>query len=94
MLLGSISPAKKITTVVISVLSDTALRPQRAVTATVTIAAAARWTILVPISRVLTARSKWSSTYWAASALGSPFSAFALIFTRETEAIAVSVTAK
>ena len=58
MLLGSISPAKKTTMVVTMVLMLTAFRPQSLVTATVTREAAAMCTMLVPISRVLMARSK------------------------------------
>ena len=61
-LLGSISPAKNTTMVVMIVLIDTALTPHFLVTARVTIEAAAICTILVQISRVLMARSKLSST--------------------------------
>ena len=62
MLFGSISPAKNTTTVVISVLTDTALRPHSLVTSTVTIDATEICTMFVQISRVLIARSKLSST--------------------------------
>ncbi len=57
-LLGSISPAKNTTPVVISVLTDTALRPQRRVTASVTRAATDTCAILVPIRMALMASSK------------------------------------
>ena len=60
--MGSISPAKNTTMVVMIVLIDTALTPHFLVTARVTIEAAAICTILVQISRVLMARSKLSST--------------------------------
>ena len=50
--------------------------------------------MFVPINIVVIARSKWSSRYRAFFARASPRSAAVLILTRETEAMAVSVTAK
>ena len=93
-LFGSISPAKNTTTVVMIVLSETAFNPQRRVTATVTIAATEICTMFVPIRIVVIARSKLSSRYSAFFARVSPRSAAVLILTRETDAMAVSVTAK
>ena len=62
MLLGSISPAKNTTIVVIIVLSETQLMPQSFVTATVTIVAIEICTIFVPMRIVLIALSKLSIT--------------------------------
>ena len=86
MLFGSISPAKNTTIVVMSVLTETAPTPQRLVTATVTMEAAAIWTMFVPISMVVMALSKFSSTHRALSALLLPRSAASLILVFEAEA--------
>ena len=93
-LFGSISPAKKTTIVVMIVLRETALNPQRLVTATVTMEATAICTMFVPINIVVIARSKLSIRNRAFLARVSPRSAAVLILTREAEAMAVSVTAK
>ena len=61
-LLGSISPAKNTTPVVMSVLMETALSPQRRVTPRVTRAAVETCTMLVPTRIALMAWSKWSRT--------------------------------
>ena len=76
------------------VLTETAFRPQRRVTATVTRDAIAMCTMLVPIRMVVTARSKSSSTSSALRARGSPRSAAVFILLREAAAKAVSATPK
>ena len=93
-LFGSISPRKNTTIVVTIVLRVTKLNPQRRVTATVTIEATAICTMFVPIRIVVIARSKLSSRNSASFARVSPRSAAVLIFVRDAEAMAVSVTAK
>ena len=96
MLLGSISPAKKTTMVITKVLTVTApgTSGNILVTASVTMLAAEICTIFVQISMLVMARSKLSRTCMALTALGSPRSARILIFTLDTEAKAVSATAK
>ena len=94
MLFGSISPRKNTAMVVTSVPTVTALRPHRRVTCTVTIDAMTRCTILVPIRIVVTARSKFSRTNIAFSALESPRSTAVLILILLTDANAVSATPK
>ena len=92
--LGSISPKKNTAKVVIIVPTATKLKPNCLVTITVTIEATARWVMLVPISTVVTARSKSSRTRIAVSALESPRSIAARILILFTDANAVSATAK
>ena len=93
-LLGSISPAKNMAMVTMKVDAVTAPRPHFLVTNTVTTEAAAIWAILVHIKRVVIASSKLSSTYMTCFALTSPLSSLTLIRFRDTQAIAVSVSAK
>ena len=92
-LLGSISPTKNTTIVVIIVLTETALSPHIRLTATVTTEAVVICTMFVQISRVLIARSKFSITYSARFAWSLPLSAAARIRDLDAEANAVSATA-
>ena len=94
MLLGSISPAKNTTSVVMMVEIETTESPHSLVTMTVTAVAMVRCTILVQMRRVLIAVSIFSSISRALSALSSPLSALTLIFDCEAEAKAVSEMAK
>ena len=94
MLFGSISPNRNRTSVVATVPQTTAPEPQFLATITVTMAAALKWTMFVPIRIVVIARSKSSSTRMARLARTSPFSSLARMRARETEANAVSASAK
>lgn len=80
--------------VVIMVDSVTAESPQIRVTCTVTMAAAARWMILVQIRMVVMARSKLSRMRRAFTARVSPRSDSVFKATLDTDAKAVSAIAK